>query len=208
MMSCPTGPSLPCTCCLQYQLVEETRERLKGQKASVIGYGHLGDSNLHLNVSVGKCGSVWMTGAWGTAEAFLDLILSVSVGKCGSLWGLWCLTLPCTEAFPGSHLTVQGVQQEQQCNRQAASYNSKGSSLDQPPSGHRLWLRQLLLCKTRPLDNSSWTEHFISVTSCTGTPNEEVQKLIEPFVYEWTAKRMGSISAEHGLGQMKAEYIG
>lgn len=31
---------------------------------------------------------------------------------------------------------------------------------------------------------------------------------LEPFVYEWTAARRGSISAEHGLGQMKAECIG
>ncbi|KAI8477357.1 MAG: hypothetical protein J3K34DRAFT_453004 [Monoraphidium minutum] len=31
---------------------------------------------------------------------------------------------------------------------------------------------------------------------------------VEPFVYEWTAARGGSISAEHGLGLMKAECIG
>uniref|UniRef100_A0A0E0LI02 Probable D-2-hydroxyglutarate dehydrogenase, mitochondrial n=1 Tax=Oryza punctata TaxID=4537 RepID=A0A0E0LI02_ORYPU len=30
---------------------------------------------------------------------------------------------------------------------------------------------------------------------------------IEPFVYEWTSKQRGSISAEHGLGLMKAEKI-
>lgn len=30
---------------------------------------------------------------------------------------------------------------------------------------------------------------------------------IEPFVYEWTSKHRGSISAEHGLGLMKAEKI-
>lgn len=30
---------------------------------------------------------------------------------------------------------------------------------------------------------------------------------IEPFVYEWTAKHKGSISAEHGLGLMKADKI-
>ncbi|WJX55643.1 D-2-hydroxyglutarate dehydrogenase, mitochondrial [Trifolium repens] len=34
-----------------YSLVEEMRSRL-GDAANVIGYGHLGDSNLHLNVSV------------------------------------------------------------------------------------------------------------------------------------------------------------
>ncbi|KAG7509716.1 D-2-hydroxyglutarate dehydrogenase, mitochondrial [Solea senegalensis] len=30
---------------------------------------------------------------------------------------------------------------------------------------------------------------------------------IEPFVYEWTAKRQGSVSAEHGLGLKKRNYI-
>ncbi|KAG0034921.1 hypothetical protein BGZ82_005559 [Podila clonocystis] len=32
---------------------------------------------------------------------------------------------------------------------------------------------------------------------------DEVTGLIEPFVYEWTAKQHGSVSAEHGLGLMK-----
>lgn len=36
----------------------------------------------------------------------------------------------------------------------------------------------------------------------------ELSALIEPFVYEWTRERRGSISAEHGLGQMKADYMG
>jgi D-2-hydroxyglutarate dehydrogenase len=41
------------------------------------------------------------------------------------------------------------------------------------------------------------------------TFTEKIQILaqIEPFVYEWTAGHRGSISAEHGLGQMKAEKI-
>ncbi|EFJ37437.1 hypothetical protein SELMODRAFT_8986, partial [Selaginella moellendorffii] len=30
---------------------------------------------------------------------------------------------------------------------------------------------------------------------------------IEPFVYEWTAVHKGSVSAEHGLGFMKAHAI-
>ncbi|KAF9383377.1 hypothetical protein CPB97_006512 [Podila verticillata] len=37
--------------------------------------------------------------------------------------------------------------------------------------------------------------------------NKEVTDLIEPFVYEWTAKHAGSISAEHGLGLMKASHL-
>ncbi|GAA5925772.1 hypothetical protein JCM10213_008881 [Rhodosporidiobolus nylandii] len=38
--------------------------------------------------------------------------------------------------------------------------------------------------------------------------SEKVEKAIEPWVYEATAKRNGSISAEHGLGVMKATYVG
>ena len=36
----------------------------------------------------------------------------------------------------------------------------------------------------------------------------QLSALIEPFVYEWTREQRGSISAEHGLGQLKAEYMG
>jgi D-lactate dehydrogenase (cytochrome) len=36
----------------------------------------------------------------------------------------------------------------------------------------------------------------------------ELQSAIEPYIYELTQKNEGSISAEHGLGQMKAKYIG
>ncbi|KAH6687350.1 D-lactate dehydrogenase [Plectosphaerella plurivora] len=35
-----------------------------------------------------------------------------------------------------------------------------------------------------------------------------VEKILEPFVYEWIQKRNGSISAEHGLGVAKKKYIG
>ncbi|WWD15829.1 hypothetical protein CI109_100253 [Kwoniella shandongensis] len=37
--------------------------------------------------------------------------------------------------------------------------------------------------------------------------SDEVQSAIEPFVYELVAQNNGSISAEHGLGSMKAPYI-
>eukprot|EP00117_Sycon_ciliatum_P010257 scpid48151/ scgid12226/ D-2-hydroxyglutarate dehydrogenase, mitochondrial len=36
---------------------------------------------------------------------------------------------------------------------------------------------------------------------------EELDNAIVPFVYEWTAQRKGSISAEHGLGVQKSQYI-
>ena len=38
--------------------------------------------------------------------------------------------------------------------------------------------------------------------------DKKVEKVLEPFVYEWIAKRNGSISAEHGLGFAKKNYIG
>ena len=38
--------------------------------------------------------------------------------------------------------------------------------------------------------------------------DKKVEKALEPFVYEWTAKRNGSISAEHGLGLAKKSFIG
>jgi D-2-hydroxyglutarate dehydrogenase len=38
--------------------------------------------------------------------------------------------------------------------------------------------------------------------------SDAVEAAIEPFVYEWVTGRRGSISAEHGLGRMKAECVG
>ncbi|KAJ6805683.1 putative D-2-hydroxyglutarate dehydrogenase, mitochondrial [Iris pallida] len=37
--------------------------------------------------------------------------------------------------------------------------------------------------------------------------DDSVLAQIEPFVYEWTSSHRGSISAEHGLGLMKANKI-
>lgn len=37
--------------------------------------------------------------------------------------------------------------------------------------------------------------------------DKHVVQQIEPFVYEWVAKHRGSISAEHGLGFKKKDYI-
>ena len=38
--------------------------------------------------------------------------------------------------------------------------------------------------------------------------SKEVEKALEPWVYEWIQKRSGSISAEHGLGIAKNKFIG
>ena len=38
--------------------------------------------------------------------------------------------------------------------------------------------------------------------------DKDVERSLEPFVYEWIAGRNGSISAEHGLGLAKKAFIG
>ena len=37
--------------------------------------------------------------------------------------------------------------------------------------------------------------------------DKRVEKALEPWVFEWVAKRKGSISAEHGLGLAKKPFI-
>lgn len=37
--------------------------------------------------------------------------------------------------------------------------------------------------------------------------NDAIYKRVEPFVYEYTAKVRGSISAEHGIGFLKTNYL-
>ena len=46
------------------------------------------------------------------------------------------------------------------------------------------------------------------IVLCTEAWNDDVLHDLEPYVYEWVSDRRGSISAEHGLGQMKSQYIG
>jgi D-2-hydroxyglutarate dehydrogenase len=36
---------------------------------------------------------------------------------------------------------------------------------------------------------------------------QEIYKRIEPFVYEYTSKLHGSVSAEHGIGFLKSKYL-
>ncbi|MCJ1245606.1 hypothetical protein MMC30_002810 [Trapelia coarctata] len=38
--------------------------------------------------------------------------------------------------------------------------------------------------------------------------DKEVERTLEPWVYEWIQKRQGSISAEHGLGLAKKAFVG
>ena len=45
----------------------------------------------------------------------------------------------------------------------------------------------------------------MNVTSTKYDP--KLFRLLEPFVYEWTKQNNGSVSAEHGLGLYKRDYI-
>ncbi|KAI5450350.1 D-lactate ferricytochrome c oxidoreductase [Naganishia albida] len=48
----------------------------------------------------------------------------------------------------------------------------------------------------------------LHINICADKYDDEIEKVIEPYVYEIVAEERGSISAEHGLGVMKAPYIG
>lgn len=37
--------------------------------------------------------------------------------------------------------------------------------------------------------------------------NQEIYKAVEPFVFEYTSKLKGSVSAEHGIGFHKTKYL-
>ncbi|OBA20051.1 hypothetical protein METBIDRAFT_212020 [Metschnikowia bicuspidata var. bicuspidata NRRL YB-4993] len=43
---------------------------------------------------------------------------------------------------------------------------------------------------------------------CVREYNKQIENILEPFVYEWIQSKKGSISAEHGLGFQKKNYIG
>ncbi|RUS18877.1 hypothetical protein BC937DRAFT_88220 [Endogone sp. FLAS-F59071] len=47
----------------------------------------------------------------------------------------------------------------------------------------------------------------VHLMAATKTYDHEIQKLLDDYVFEWTAKHHGSISAEHGIGIMKARYL-
>lgn len=46
----------------------------------------------------------------------------------------------------------------------------------------------------------------LNVSSPSGY-DKALEQVLEPFVYEWTAQQGGSISAEHGIGVMKAAAL-
>lgn len=50
--------------------------------------------------------------------------------------------------------------------------------------------------------------HLNVVCSAHGLPvNKHIEAELEPFVYQWVSDRGGSVSAEHGVGQLKKPYV-
>ena len=47
--------------------------------------------------------------------------------------------------------------------------------------------------------------HFNVITA---DKDDEVEQLLEPYIFQEIYKRKGSISAEHGLGRCKNQYLG
>ena len=74
-----------------YKLVEETRERMKQLPVTVVGYGHMGDSNLHLNISAGE--------AWPQAASGCQLSSCLPLHELTQvLSGAFSHMPPCTHA--------------------------------------------------------------------------------------------------------------
>ena len=68
-----------------YKLVEETRERMKELPVSVVGYGHMGDSNLHLNISAG---AYYNSSCCLVDYALHGSLLNVTMVGCGYVGGV------------------------------------------------------------------------------------------------------------------------
>lgn len=83
----------------------------------------------------------------------------------------------------------------------------------------RATLHQIHICwSIKIVDGLSWLYDCSLIITCNPSGNLHLNitsrqyskttfDLIEPFVFEWVAKYRGSISAEHGLGLKKREYI-
>jgi D-2-hydroxyglutarate dehydrogenase len=68
-------------------------------------------------------------------------------------------------------------------------------------------MRARLPASTRTVGYGHVGDGNLHLNVVTPQHDAEVLALIEPFVYEWTRDVRGSISAEHGIGQMKVNAI-
>lgn len=90
-----------------YELVEEVRARLRGTGALAVGYGHVGDGNLHLNVSAAKP-DARVLGAHNSRKHALRLTAPRRVAAAARSWSAvkpislpeaaWCAAIPAPAA--------------------------------------------------------------------------------------------------------------
>jgi hypothetical protein len=118
-----------------------------------VGYGHVGDGNLHLNISA--------------PEYSQEVLDQVHCPGCRRLAGL----------------RVAGMR-----------FGWQGGGFCLAVLGGRAPVFCMPACAHAAL------QHIKRTCAC-------LWPQIEPFVYEWTSRHGGSISAEHGMGQMKADAM-
>jgi len=68
-------------------------------------------------------------------------------------------------------------------------------------------MRQRLQGKARVMGYGHVGDGNLHLNISAPTYAQDIYDLIEPFVYEYTSQQRGSISAEHGLGLMKAAHL-
>ncbi|CAI5526483.1 unnamed protein product [Closterium sp. Naga37s-1] len=145
-----------------YALVDEMRSRLEGSAAQVVGYGHLGDGNLHLNIS---------------APTYDDKSSNSSSAE---------NAVPARPFHAPKSVAMSHV-------LDPLLHASPHSLRSFPSHLHCACVLSCVLSRVR--------------AGMATTLPEQLLERIEPFVYEWVAGRQGSVSAEHGLGLMKANAI-
>ena len=75
------------------------------------------------------------------------------------------------------------------------------------PTGTRRWARSSV-CMWATTLGPCTGDGNLHLNISTKHYSEELEAALEPFVYQWVADRGGSVSAEHGLGQMKNHMLG
>lgn len=68
------------------------------------------------------------------------------------------------------------------------------------------WQSFQILSSRIPFFSSTGDSNLHLNVACK-TFNQEIYKAVEPFVFEYTSKLKGSVSAEHGIGFHKTKYL-
>jgi FAD/FMN-containing dehydrogenase len=141
-----------------YSLVDAVRERMQpfGSSVVVTGYGHVGDQNLHLNVTDGNKRP-------GTVRNFSLRASNMLV------------------------LTGRHPLGWRECLSDHLDHCTHG-----------------LAAGVQVCSSQCYAARNVHESKCFA---QEIEDALQPFVYDWTNERRGSVSAEHGIGALKREYL-